>query len=273
MGKCHFHNTEHPEKILKEFTEQCHRLGIIIGDRCPIQLVMESPNKLKVLQPDYQLFNKLVTEVPNWPRNVDLLMTCFPATEKEGFTKGLAGYVANKAYNSLNNNTLAYVMVSSFKEEKVRPFSIVDIFTSAGFKFIDTIIWVKNKFVPTQGTKRLNNVFDYVFMFSKGDSYHLNRGSVAYLKNQSIPDCDEEYLCPGNVWKIKIDDRDVTPVELFECLIKLSNLLPNSLIVDPFMNAGSTLRAALQLEHSFWGCEPDKNNFKKCKKIIEELKK
>jgi DNA modification methylase len=144
----------------------------------------------------------------------------------------------------------------------------VDIFKSAGFKFIDTIIWEKNKFIPTQGSKRLNNVYDFIFQFSKGDSYHLDRESIAYLRT----DRDSDYACAGNIWKIKVDDKDTLPQELVSCIIKLSNILPNSLIVDPFMGNGSTLKTALEMGHSYWGCEADTDAFKTCQKIIRDFK-
>lgn len=225
---------------------------------------------MEILTPEYNLINKSCTET-EWPQHINLLITKFPATEKEGFSKGLVGYVANRAYQNMNNNSLLYIITPSYKEDKTRPFSIVEIFEKAGFKFVDTIPWVKNKFIPTQGSKRLNNVFDFIFMFSKGDNYHLDRSSISYLRNKLSISNDEDYLCSGNVWIIPVEDRDVVPVELIECCIKLSNLLPNSTIVDPFMNSGSSLIASINNGHSFWGCEIDKNKVSKCKKIVKDM--
>jgi len=272
MSNCKFHNTKHPPKLIEDFKKQCERLKLTIGDRCPIELIMENSKKtFNVLQSEYTILNKNITEVAIWPRNIDLVITRFPATEKDGYSKGLAGYVANKAFNGMNSNTLLYLVVSSLKESKERPFALIDIFTSVGFNFIDTIIWVRNKFTPTQGAKRLNNIYDFVFLLSKGDNYHLDRQSIVYLKKQSLPECEEDYICPGNVWKIKIDDRDSTPIELYESIIKLSNILPNSLIVDPFLTL-STFKASLQLGHSFWGCSENKKVCKDCNEIIKQLK-
>ena len=272
MPICPYHKKEHPKSLLDEYTRHCKRLGITVGKDCPILLCMEKKPQLKMLESTYTIIPKPVTEVSIWPRDIALLITSFPVTEKEGFSRGLAGFVANKAFSSMNNNSLLYLVVPSLKEGKERPFALVDIFTSVGFQFIDTIIWLKNRFVPTQGTKRLNNVFEFVFMFSKGDSYHLNRESISYLKKDSIPDCVEDYVCPGNCWRVKVDQKDATPTELYECMIKLSNILPNSTIVDPFVT-GPTLKAALQQGHSFWGCTDDKRVLKDCKEIIDKMKK
>ena len=279
MGFCKYHGLVHTPRILEDFTKHCERLKIPVpkGD-CPVRLIMEGGIKAaaqaQTLEPEYQIFNDSPTKIA-WPRTVDLLITKLPATEKDGFTKGLAGFIANKAFTAMNPNSLAYVIVSSFKEDKARPFAVVDIFVNAGFNFVDSIVWLKNKFIPTQGSKRLNNVYDFVFFFSKGDNYHLNRPSVSYLKKNVRPDeesTSDEYLCPGNAWAIKIADKDTTPVELIDCLIKLSNVLPNSVIVDPFMDTGAVLQAALQNGHSFWGTETEKAKFKKCKAIVEKFR-
>lgn len=272
MTKCAYHDCTHSPKMLDDFTKQCQRLGIVVGNDCPIKLVMEtSTSKVAVLEPTYKVFNADATGV-TWPHNIDLFITKFPSTEKDGFTKGLAGFIANRAFTFMNANSLAYVIVSSLKEEKMRPFALVDIFVSAGFKFLDTIVFIKNKFIPTQGSKRLNNIYDFIFCFAKGDNYHLDRQSVAYLKNNVNPDDQEpasdEYRCPGNAWRIKIDDKDVTPVELIECIIKLSNVLPNSMICDPFAS-NTTLEAAIKMGHSFWGCVADKTEFKRCKGLLK----
>jgi len=108
-------------------------------------------------------------------------------------------------------------------------------------------------------------------MFSKGDNYHLDRKSIAFLKNRLDSQSQTSHLCAGNVWKIKIDDREFVPYELVECLIKVSNLLPNTLILDPIMGNGTTLRVALDYIHSFWGGELDPTKYNQCKKIIREF--
>lgn len=266
---CKYHQADHDIELVKQFEEQCQRLKIPLEDDCPIKTIMENPTRLDVLEPSYLLLNEECTSV-SWPENIDMFFTRLPSTEKEGYAKGLVGYIANRAYFNMNNNSLAFVLISSLKEEKQRPFSIIDSFTTAGFNFIDTIVWVKNKFIPTQGSKRLNNVYDFVFMFSKGENYHLDRESISHLKNRLDAEETNQYLCGGNVWKIKINDNESVPVELVDSVIKLSNILPNSLIADPFMADGATLQAAMNGMHSFWGCEKDLQKYSKCKKIIKK---
>ena len=223
-----------------------------------------------VLNQTFTIHPKKCTGV-TWPLNADLFITHLPSSEKDGYSTGLVSFIANRAYFSLHNNALAFVIISSFKEEKDRPYKVIDIFASAGFKFVDSIIWLKNKCSSIPGSKRLNNVYDFVFMFAKGNNYHLNRGAVSHLKNRLDTDNENEYLCPGNVWKIKVDDVNYIPTELVENLINVSNLIPNSLIIDPFMSSGVTLKTALDMGHSYWGTESDAKKYNQCKSIVKKF--
>lgn len=261
---CDTHEVLHDLDLVKRFAAKAQHGGKGI---CPIAAAMETEKGTYTLEPAYTILPKLSTSA-RWPQNIDLLITRLPSSEREGYTQGLMAAVANQTYQHMNANSLAYVIVSSYKESKNRPYLITQTFEAAGFQFVDTIIWEKNKYTPTQGGKRLNNVFDFVFQFAKGDNYHLARESIAYLRREGHGD----YLCAGNVWRIKTDEKDSVPQELAEVAIKLSNLLPNSLIVDPFMDSGAVLRAALKMQHSFWGTELDSLKYKRCQKIVKDYR-
>lgn len=267
---CVFHQIEHDDALLKDFELKCKKNGLPPGD-CPIKTIMESPNKINILDCEYLIQPKNCTSESNWPTEIDLLVTQMPASEKEGWTKGLMGYVANRAFNVMKQNSLVFIVCSALKEEKARPYKLIDIFTSAGFSFIDTIIWAKNRYVPTQGSKRLNNVFSFIFLFSKGDNYFLNRATIAGLRNRMIANKDKDYECAGNIWAINVSERDDIPVELAETVIKLSNLLPNSRILDPFMGTSSFLKGAIKSGHSFFGFEDNAEIFKAHKKLLRGL--
>ena len=203
-----------------------------------------------------------------WPLNADLLITHMPVSFAKGYGKGIAGFIANKAFSSLNNNCLAFVVVSSLKEDKLRPYEVIQAFVAAGFKYIDTIVWIKNKIGQTQGSKRLNNSYDHILMLAKGVNYHLNRQSIAHIRNR-IDGNSNEYICPGNAWKIAISKQFTLPEELITYLIKLANLIPNSMILNPFAEDGSILKVANDMGHSYWGTEKDKKLYAKCKRIIK----
>jgi DNA modification methylase len=255
--KCDYHGVEHDLELVQRFAAKVGK-----GKVCPIAAAMETESGVYLLEPEYTITQKSPTDA-RWPQNIDLLITKLPSTDKDGYTQGLVGAIANKTYTGMNPNSLAFVIVSSYKEQKERPYLIVEVFKKAGFTFIDTIVWEKNKYTPTQGGKRLNNVYDFVFLFAKGENYHLDREAIAYLREGH-----EEYLCAGNVWRVKVDEKDSVPQELAEAIIKLSNLLPNSMIIDPFMDSGAVLKATLSLKHSFWGCEQNQLKYKRCKEAV-----
>lgn len=255
---CEHHEVYHQQALIDKFKKYK-----IPNGWCPIALI-EAESDIFVLEPSYTILGKSCTEV-NWPQNIDLMITKLPATFKEGYTRGLIGYVANRAYSNMNNDSLAYVVMSSYKEEKKRPLMVIDIFEKAKFNYIDIIVLKKNKFIPIQGNKRLNNVYDFMFMFSKGENYHLDRSSVVHLRGSK-----EDYICPGNLWDVKVEDKDSLPSDLVKNILSLSNLLPNSMIVDPFCGTGSTLKAALESRHSFWGCEDKEEKYKSMKKIVKQ---
>jgi hypothetical protein len=257
---CEHHQVFHETSLIDKF----QRFEVPNG-WCPIGL-MESGQGVFVLEPTYTILGKPCTNV-NWPQNIDLMVTKLPSTAKEGYSRGLVGYVANRAYSNMNNDSLAFVVMSSYKEEKKRPLMIIDIFEEAKFNYIDIIVLKKNKFIPIQGNKRLNNVYDFMFMFSKGDNYHLDRSSIIHLRGAG-----EDYICPGNLWDIKVDDKDSISSELVNDIISLSNLLPNSLIADPFGGTGATLQAALNNKHSYWGCELDKTKYQKMQKVVRSYR-
>lgn len=259
---CEYHSVFHDPAVLEKF--QKSDFG---WEGCPIALLEKHPD-VNFLDPSYTVMNKSCTEAL-WPHNADLLITKLPSTERNGYTRGLVGYVANRSYRSMNDNSLGYVVMSSFKEGKKRPLYVIDAFEEAGFEYIDIIVLKRNKFIPIQGNKRLNNVYDFMLMFSKGDNYHLDRSSIAYLRTGED---GEEYLCPGNLWDVRVDDKDSLSEGLVSDVISLSNLLPNSLVIDPFGGTGATLVSSLKARHSFWGCEPNIEKYRLLKKAIRDFR-
>ena len=273
---CSVHQSEHEPKTIDHFRKECKRWGIKVkGNECPIYAFMEREAKsgLSAVDNKCSVHTKDCTK-NDWPPSIDLMLTKLPSSEEEGYSKGLMGFVANRCFSNMNQSGLVYAVVSSYKEDKNRPWEIAKTFQDAGFSFVDTIIWFKSKFTPTQGSKRLNNIYDYVFMFSKGDGYHLNREGIAYLKDR-MGDGEkvEEHLCPGNLWKVKVDEKDQISYELAKVVTTLANVIPKSLVVDPFMGSDSVLRISLENSYNFWGCEPDRAKLNKHTKLIKKFKK
>ena len=115
----------------------------------------------------------------------------------------------------------------------------------------------------------LVNSHDYVFHFCNGDVWKIDRMPVRrYLK---VPD---EVNCMGNLWKVEVGSLDdAYSVDLADLLIRLADILPASLIFDPFGNSSALIKVALKLGHSAWIFEKDSKKFVKYNKLIKDLSK
>lgn len=266
---CDYHENFHGADLVEQFQSHADRLGLSTKKLCPIAAVMEHSAKA-VTEPTYVVHNRSCAQLKQlkWPTGIDLMLTRLPATERDGYSRGLVGLVANEAFYHMHPHGLAFVVIQSYKEDKARAHEVINEFRLAGFSFIETIIWVKSQYTPTQGGKRLNNVFDYILFFARGDGYHLNRKAIAPLRRRISRD-DTESACAGNVWIIDSADKNELPEELIETIFALTNLLPGSTVVDPFMGDGDVLRMALKNNLSFWGCEADRKGYSRAIESIQ----
>lgn len=83
------------------------------------------------------------------------------------------------------------------------------------------------------------------------------------------------FYCPkvNRVERMEFNNHPtVKPVELMKYLIRLVTP-PNSTVLDPFCGSGSTGMAAVELGHTFIGCELDPNYVEIAKKRIEAWNK
>lgn len=163
-------------------------------------------------------------------------------------------------------------------------------FMKMGFNLYDTMIWEKpSPAVPTQS--RYYDVFEYMFIFSKGKPKTLNllcdrkNKSVGNVSNKETRSCREdrkrkegkrtvkEYSRRFNVWNIsrghnKTIHPAVFPVKLASDHVKTwSN--ENDCVLDCFMGSGTTGVACKQMNRNFIGIELNENYFKMAKERIE----
>jgi DNA modification methylase len=159
-----------------------------------------------------------------------------------------------------------------------------------GFRLYDTMIWNKpSPQAPTEG--RYYDVFEYMFIFSKGKPKTLNllkdrknktSGSVS---NKETRSCREDRkILPGkrvvaefsrrfNVWDVsrgrnKTDHPAVFPYQLaHDHILSWSN--EGDTVLDPFAGSGTTGVAAKNLNRNFIGIELDEGYFNIAKERIE----
>ena len=156
-------------------------------------------------------------------------------------------------------------------------------FKEVGFNLHDTMIFQKKNPIPQIYRKRYNNVFEYMFVFSKGpvktnnpikiDCLHagLKLKGTTY-KNYSKGEQKREKLAKpvkkqkikGNIWEYVVgkraEDQEAKghpapfPLELPKRCIKLFSYVGDT-ILDPFMGSGTTAIACLKTNRNYIGYE------------------
>jgi DNA modification methylase len=160
-----------------------------------------------------------------------------------------------------------------------------------GFRLYDTMIWNKpSPQAPTEG--RYYDVFEYMFIFSKGKPKTLNllkdrkNKSAGSVSNKESRSCREDRkILKGkrtvadfsrrfNVWDMsrggnKTAHPAVFPEKLaHDHIISWSN--EGDTTLDCFMGSGTTGKMAKQLGRNFIGIELDPDYFKIAEKRINE---
>lgn len=199
--------------------------------------------------------------------SIDLIVTSPPYKKQDGFSLNLMKDVAHGCYRVAKQNTLCFINFGHLAYTKNRPFEVANRFVQAGFNWVDTITWVKTQFSPVQGEKRLNNVTEFIFMFSKGVDYTLNRLAIGvpYADKSNVGRySDVDMRCGGNIWimpyetiqrKEQKSHPDRFPLELPLRCIRLANIPSGAVVLDPFMGSGTTAVAAVQEGKQFLGFE------------------
>jgi len=160
-----------------------------------------------------------------------------------------------------------------------------------GLRLYDTMIWHKpSPQSPTEG--RYYDVFEYMFVFSKGKPKTLNllkdrkNATPGAVRNKETRSSKEdrrtltekrvtpEYSRRFNVWRVprganKTNHPAVFPEQLArDHILSWSNEVDT--VFDPFMGSGTTGKIAKQLNRDFIGIELDENYFEIAKKRISE---
>lgn len=207
----------------------------------------------------------LLPDIPS--ESIDLIVTSPPYKDEDGYSEYLIKNVAEQSYRILKNNKLCFINFGHLCGQKDRPFEIPRYFINAGFNFVDTIVWVKNHYSPIQGNRHLNNLTEFIFLFSKGEGYDIDRLSIGtkYVDTNNIGRYNDINLhCGGNVWYINYDTiqskedkihNDRFPLELPIKCIKLSGILEKDIVLDPFLGGGTTLEACMRTNRNCIGFE------------------
>jgi len=145
------------------------------------------------------------------------------------------------------------------------------------FNLQNVIIWVKSisirnrnfgHFNPVNSAKYHNNVFEYIFHFTKYGDVKLRKDSIGvpYTDKSNITRYSrgDDIRDRGNVWFIPYETIHESrphpcpfPVELPLMCIKDHGVDKTRVVLDPFMGIGTTGLAAKMLKKEFIGFEID----------------
>jgi site-specific DNA-methyltransferase (adenine-specific) len=185
------------------------------------------------------------------------------------------------AWQALKEDSLMFVNFGHLAEDKARPFKLACDLVNAGWTLQETFVWVKNHYKPIQGRRRVNNLTEFIFMFSKGNMPELDRLAVG------IPYADKSNIgryavsdlkCAGNVWNIAYDTiqssedklhNDRFPLDLPLRCLKLAGIKPRQLVCDPFAGSGTTALACKQLGLNYVGWEINQTHYETALKRVQ----
>jgi site-specific DNA-methyltransferase (adenine-specific) len=165
-------------------------------------------------------------------------------------------------------------------------------FKEIGFNLHDTMVWEKTNPMPKVKTKRYFDVFEYMFIFSKGQPKTFNPiqqkcklGGKEYNSTcKKITTGKErvkksfilnEYRNKNNIWQIaiaqnKTDHPAVFPEQMANDHI-ISWSSPGDLVYDPFLGSGTTAKMVILNKRNFVGSEISKEYCDIAEKRINEL--
>lgn len=156
-------------------------------------------------------------------------------------------------------------------------------FMKQGFKLFDTMIYEKNGFA-FPSTNRYHQIFEYMFVFSKGEPKTFNpikdrrnktigthkRGKVTNVKGKKVQMKGsvnvEKYGMRTNIWKYQVGGNNsctdkygsehpaIFPEKLAEDHI-ISWSSENDIVYDPFTGSGTTLKMAKLNKRKWIGTE------------------
>lgn len=203
----------------------------------------------------------------------DLVITSPPYKDSDGYSENLIYDIFKEVFRVQKRNTLCFLNFGHLAEDKFRPFRVCQILLELGYQLNDTITWVKNHYRPIQGSRRLNNLTEFIFLLYKENMPKIDRLAIGipYIYESNATrwkaPAGKNLKCRGNVWEIKYETvarkkdklhNDRFPIGLPEFCIKLSSYA--DFILDPFFGSGTTGYVAEKMNKKWVGIEINKEN-------------
>ncbi len=173
--------------------------------------------------------------------------------------------VWKECYRVSKKSTVFFLNIGDSANDQGKSEKVAISAEKANWIRIQDIIWIKTflgkgHYTPSGGNKRLNNIWEHVYVFVKDKkNYQLNPKAIGipYADKSNIGRYSESDLRDaGNVWLINYEKTTGAtikkgheapfPIGLpYKCI----KLIPNvKNVLDPFCGTGSTLAACLNLD-------------------------
>jgi len=207
-----------------------------------------------------------IKDIPD--ESIDLVLTDPPygvSRTKEYADEGWdVEFFSHEFYRVLKNNTRVYI----FAPQKTAC-SIIPRMESAGFKFIQILVWVRKNLVRGAGSFffwDFTSTHEFILLFHKGNPPHIrvvkpyvNSDVLVYAKPQSNFNRDKKY------------HPHQKPLELIKHLIIVSTE-PGHTVLDPFAGSGTTAVASKILGRNFIVIEREKKYVEIIKSRLSQVK-
>jgi len=149
-------------------------------------------------------------------------------------------------------------------------------FMNAGFRLHDTMIWRKTNPMPKVKTKRYFDVFEYMFIFSKGQPKTFNPIMQATKQGGKVYNSTVKQISTGkervaksfvlnserykdNIWEIAVAQNKTAHTAVFPEQLANDHIISWSeegdLVYDPFIGSGTTALAAIKNKRNWLGSE------------------
>jgi site-specific DNA-methyltransferase (adenine-specific) len=212
--------------------------------------------------------------------SIDCVITSPPYKDEDGYSEALIIHTFTALYYTMREGGLMFVNFGHLVEDKARPFRLALLIEKTGFDLQETFVWAKNHYRPIQGRRRVNNLTEFIFMFSKGLMPTIDRLAIGvpYADKTNVGRyATSDLKCAGNLWHIPYETiqseveklhNDRFPIELPTRCLKLADAKPGFLVCDPFSGSGTTALACKNMGLNFIGWEINPIHYKTAMKRL-----
>jgi len=216
----------------------------------------------------------------------DLIITSPPYDDLRGYNSKVNwAEFGQNAYRTLKDGGIMVWNVNDKIKngsKSLTSFKQCLLFNEIGFNVNDVMIWKKSNPMPQVKQPRYNQVFEYMFIFSKGKPKTFNPIKVPckcagqnYSSTCKKITKDKERVykefeinntkVDDNIWEFAVSQNKTKHPAVFPIELPLRHIKSwsneNDIILDPFMGSGTTGLACQQLNRNFIGIELDKEYY------------